>query len=108
MRARGPSLTVLLAPPVAAFAGAAEALAQGCAMCGSAFAGDDQLGRAFSVSVLFLMAAPYTIAALVAGFVFYMYRRTSGRRRASVIDLARASRLLHRRGHARNPGGEVS
>ena len=39
---------------------AADVLAQACAMCGSALS-DDPLGRAISWSILFLMAAPYTI-----------------------------------------------
>ena len=69
--------------------GATDALAQSCAMCGSAFGSDDPVGRAFSWSILFLMAAPYTIVGTVAGWLFFTSRRAPGRRRAAVIDLGR-------------------
>ena len=42
----------------------AHVLAQGCAMCGTAFTKDDPVTRAFSWSVLFLIAMPYTLFAL--------------------------------------------
>ena len=61
-------------------------------MCGSALA-DDPLGRAFSWSILFLMAAPYTIVGLAGGWLFYMHRRAPGRRRGAIIDLVRTGRL---------------
>jgi hypothetical protein len=78
---------------------AAQALAQSCAMCGSSFGGaDDPLQRAFSWSILFLMAAPYTLFATAAGFIFYKYRR-AGRPRAAVIPLS------WRRRPAGQPGG---
>jgi hypothetical protein len=70
----------------------APALAQSCAMCGSAFGADDPIGRAFSWSILVLMAAPYTICGAVGGWLFYTYRRGRGRSRAAVIDLPRAGR----------------
>jgi hypothetical protein len=82
---------------------APEVLAQGCAMCASALAGDDALGRAFNWSILVLMAAPYTVAGVVAGWIVYAHRRTSGRRRAAVIDLARVQRPAP----AGRSGGEV-
>ena len=64
-------------------------LAQGCAMCGTAFTKDDPVTRAFSWSVLFLIAMPYTLFALAAGWLFLAHRRRSGRRRADVIVLRR-------------------
>ena len=81
--------------------GASHALAQGCAMCGTALK-DDPLGRAFGWSVLFLIAAPYSVVGLLGGYIFYSYWRPAGRRRASVIDLFKTGRL------ARRPGGENS
>lgn len=85
---------------------AAAARAQSCAMCRSAL-GDDALGRAFSWSVLFLMAAPYTIVGTAAAFLFYKHWRASGRRRATVIDLAGSARR-HRQLAADEVGGEPS
>jgi len=64
-------------------------LAQGCAMCGTAFNHDDPVARAFNWSVLFLIAMPYTVFALAAGWLFLAHRRRSGRRRADVIVLRR-------------------
>ena len=66
----------------------ARALAQSCAMCGSSFGPDDPVQRAFSWSILFLMAAPYTLFGTVAGWLFYVHRRAAGRRRAAVVELA--------------------
>jgi hypothetical protein len=81
--------------------GVGDALAQGCAMCGSALK-DDPTGRAISWSVLFLIAAPYTVVGLVGGYIFYTYRRAAADRRASVIDLFRTRRAVPR------PGGDIS
>jgi hypothetical protein len=81
--------------------GASHALAQGCAMCGTALK-DDQLGRAFGWSVLFLIAAPYSIVGILGGYIFYAYWRPALRRRASVIDLFKTGRL------GRRPGGDNS
>ena len=67
---------------------AADALAQACAMCGSALS-DDPLGRAISWSILFLMATPYTIVGTVLLSLVWIHRRAAGRRRAASIDLAR-------------------
>jgi hypothetical protein len=66
---------------------AASAWAQACAMCGSAFGANDPIGRAFSWSILFLMAAPYVIFGSVGGWLFFTYRRALGRQRAAVVDL---------------------
>ncbi|TMA33729.1 MAG: hypothetical protein E6J79_17600 [Deltaproteobacteria bacterium] len=67
---------------------AAQVFAQSCAMCGSSFGPDDPVQRAFSWSILFLMAAPYTLFGAVAGWLFYVHRRAAGRRRAAVVELA--------------------
>ena len=89
------TLLALLGP------GASHALAQGCAMCGTAIK-DDPTGRAISWSVLFLISAPYTVVGLIGGYIFYSYRRAAADRRASVIELFRTRRL------ARRPEGEIS
>jgi hypothetical protein len=96
----------LVAPAVAIAGSATPALAQSCAMCGSALA-DDPLGRAFSWSVLFLMAAPYTIVGLAGAWLFYMYRRPPGRRGAAIIHLVRTGRL-RRPAPADDTGGDLS
>jgi len=64
-----------------------SALAQSCAMCGSSFGPQDPTGRAISYSILFLMAAPYSLFAVIAGWLYFMYRRAPGRRRASILHL---------------------
>ncbi|HJQ73493.1 MAG TPA: hypothetical protein VJ814_01310 [Gaiellaceae bacterium] len=71
---------------------AADALAQSCAMCASSFGQNDPMSRAFSWSILFLMATPYTIVGAIGAYLFYTYRR-AGRRRAAVLDLDRARGL---------------
>ena len=86
---------------------ASRALAQSCAMCGASFGPNDPTSRAFSWSILFLMAAPYTIVASAAGILFYLHRRAHGRRRAAVIDLAKAARLLRRPATAPGHQGET-
>ena len=86
----------------------AAALAQSCAMCASSFGQNDPVTRAFSWSILFLMATPYTIVGVVGAFLYFMYRRTPGRRRATIIDLARASRLLRRPRPADGRGGDLA
>ena len=75
---------------------ASRAAAQSCAMCAASFGPNDPTSRAISWSILFLMAAPYTIVVTAAGILFYLHRRAPGRRRAASIDLARAARLLRR------------
>jgi len=73
---------------VAALLGtAADVLAQACAMCGSALS-DDPLGRAISWSILFLMAAPYTIVGTAVLCLVWIHRRAAGRRRAASMELA--------------------
>ena len=67
----------------------------------SAFGADDPIGRAFSWSILFLMAAPYLIFGSVGGWLFFTYRRALGRRRAAVIDLG------PRRAAPEGTGGDI-
>jgi hypothetical protein len=81
--------TLLAAIGGAAALSAADALAQGCAMCGTAFSPDDPVTRAFSWSVLFLIAMPYTVFGLAAGWLFLAHRRRRSRRRAEVVTLPR-------------------
>ena len=78
-----------LAASVAAvvLAAAPRAFAQSCAMCASSFGQNDPVTRAFSWSILFLMAAPYSIVFTAAGWLFLAYRRTPGHRRASAADV---------------------
>ena len=83
---------------------AAPALAQSCAMCGSSFGPDDPVQRAFSWSILFLMAAPYTLFGTVAGWLFYVHRRAAGRRRAAVVELA----WSRRKAPAGETGGQLT
>ena len=52
-----------------------RAAAQGCAMCGSSVTPDDPLAGALNTSVLFLMAAPYTLVGAVALWLFVQHRR---------------------------------
>ena len=81
----------LLAIPAAAVVlAAAYALAQSCAMCGSSFGENDPVTRAFSWSILFLMATPYTIVGLIGGYLYYLHRRGPRRPRAAVVHLARS------------------
>ena len=57
-----------------------SALAQSCAMCGTALSAHDPMTRGFKWSILFMMATPYTIFGSVAGWIFYRYHRRPGRR----------------------------
>jgi hypothetical protein len=83
-RMTGSALAILLAL-LLAFTG--DALAQGCAMCGTATTPDDPLARAFNWSILFLIAMPYTLCGLVGGWLAYRYRRSAAARRGDVIAL---------------------
>src|SRR5262245_56845151 len=82
-------LPLLVALVSAGAVAAPDALAQGCAMCGTAFAHDDPVTRAFSWSVLFLIAMPYTVFGLAAGWLFLAHRRRRGDRRGEVVALPR-------------------
>jgi len=88
-------------------AAAGRAWAQSCAMCGSSFGENDPVSRAFSWSILFMMAAPYTVVGLIGVFLFFSYRR-AGHPRGAVIDLRRASRLLRRSQPVEDSGGDLA
>jgi hypothetical protein len=79
-----------LVPLVLAALGAParQALAQGCAMCASSFGPDEPVHRAFSWSVLFMIAAVYTVVGGVAAAIYVMHRRAPGRRRAPGGDIS--------------------
>jgi hypothetical protein len=77
-------------PAAAVVLAAADALAQGCAMCGSSFGENDPVTRAFSWSILFLMATPYTIVGLIGAYLYYLHRRGGRRPRPAVVRLARS------------------
>ena len=95
LRPHGPLLARLAALLAAlVVAPASPALAQSCAMCATALA-NDPLGRAFSWSILFLMATPYVIVGTAGAWLFYMYRRTPGRSRAAVVDLVASASGRH-------------
>ena len=81
------AVTAVLLVALAVLVTGTSALAQSCAMCGSSFGPQDPTQRAISYSILFLMAAPYSLFAVVAGWLYFMYRRAPGRRRASVFHL---------------------
>ena len=84
------------------------ARAQSCAMCASSFGENDPVQRAFSWSILFLMATPYTIVAVIGGFLYYSHRRALGHRRGAVIDLGRAARLLRSARGTRDNEGDLA
>ena len=67
---------------------AVAGVAHGCVMCGSSFGENDPTAKAFMSSVLFLVAAPYTVFFVAAGIFYFLYRRASGGRRASIVSLA--------------------
>ena len=89
MRSRFFRLLLLAVAAVLAL-DAGDALAQSCAMCASSFGENDPVSRAFSWSILFMMAMPYTVFGTIAAVLFWSHRRGAARRRAAVIDLARA------------------
>ena len=66
---------------------AANALAQGCAMCASSFEPNDPATKAFNASILFLLIAPYAIFFSALGCVVWLYRRGVAGRRAPVVPL---------------------
>jgi hypothetical protein len=72
------------------FAWTGEAAAQSCAMCASSFGPNDPVTKAFNWSIIFLMAAPYTLFGAVAGYLFFTYRRDAARRRAAIVELPAA------------------
>ena len=85
------TLTLVLVATALVVGRALPAGAQACAMCGSALS-NDPLGRAFSWSILFMMAVPYTVIGAAGAWLYYMHRRAPGRHRGDVIDLVEAGR----------------
>lgn len=58
----------------------AVVVAQGCAMCATLVGGPgDPLGKGLNTSIMFLMAMPFTLTAIVGGWIVYMYRRRNDR-----------------------------
>jgi hypothetical protein len=68
---------------------ATQAVAQGCAMCGTAIAPDDPLASALNTSILFLMAAPYTLVGSAALWLYVQHRRRRPQSRGGVVAFAR-------------------
>lgn len=70
------SLILLLALFVLVGAAVPILQAQGCSMCREATGGaDDPLGRALHWSTLFMVAMPFVVAGLIAGYVGLAQRR---------------------------------
>ena len=67
-----------------------EVAAQSCAMCASSFGPNDPVTKAFNWSIIFLMAAPYTLFGTVAAYLFFTYRRAAARQRAPIVELPAA------------------
>jgi hypothetical protein len=66
-----------------------------CAIC---WGGDDALGRAMSMSILFLASMPFLLLGSIGGVLFVAYRRAQGRRWPYITtkDLAWSRRRLNR------------
>ena len=60
----------------------APGVARACAVCLAGAGPNDPLTDAFSWSIIFLMAMPYTIVGSVAGWLFYNHRRASAKKAA--------------------------
>ena len=92
VRSLSPVVARLAAAAVLLAVLASDALAQSCAMCGGSFGENDPVQRAFSWSILFLIATPYSIAAAIGGYLFFTHRRGQRRHRAAVVRFPRAAR----------------
>ena len=71
-----------------------QVLAQGCAMCQTLMPhANEPMARGMFWSVLFLMSAPFTVAASIGGWLFYQYwsARRAQRTAAPVLPLHLAS-----------------
>ena len=70
--------------PIGAMIAAATAfapqVAHACAMCG--LSPGDHAGHAYNTSVLFMLAGPYVIFSMLAGIVYYAWRRSQRAERA--------------------------
>ena len=61
---------------VAAALAPSASFAQGCAMCATYLSnGQDPRTDAFKVSIMFLMAMPFTVVGVAGGWILWMYRR---------------------------------
>ena len=60
----------------------APVAAQACAVCwtGAGAPEQDPLARGFYWGVLFLMAMPFAVVAVIGGWLWYAHRRARGRR----------------------------
>ncbi|MPZ78403.1 MAG: hypothetical protein GEU77_18000 [Deltaproteobacteria bacterium] len=56
----------------------APATAHACAVCLTG-AGNDSVADAFNLSVLFLMATPYTVVGAIVGWLVYANRRSAAK-----------------------------
>lgn len=66
----------ILAAVAAVLLVAGDATAQGCAMCKTALGGPgDPLARGINTSIYFMMAMPFALFAVVAGWLFYAFRQ---------------------------------
>lgn len=88
----------IAAPPVAVAAALlavalvpAESVGQGCAMCATYLSnGQDPRADAFKISIMFLMAMPFTVVGVAGGWILWMYRR--GRPRRPLLQVLQAER----------------
>ena len=56
-------------------------------MCGGSFGENDPTTKAINTSIAFLLLAPYTLVASVAGWLYFRYRRAGSVRRSAIIPL---------------------
>ncbi len=62
-------------------------VAGACAVCwiGPSSPEHDALARGFYWGILFLMAMPFAVAGSIGGWLFYVYRRSHGRRKKTPL-----------------------
>lgn len=79
---RGASLARAIAVAGAGAVLLSAVSAQACAVCFGSSA-DDPFSRGINWGILFMMTMPFTVAGVIGGWLFYMYRpwRRAGRRR---------------------------
>ncbi|GIW39760.1 MAG: hypothetical protein KatS3mg076_0337 [Candidatus Binatia bacterium] len=74
---------------LASFFVAGKALAQGCAMCGTAVGSDATLAGAFNRGILLLLAGPYLLAGALGGWIVYAYwKRAKEKPRARILPFS--------------------
>ena len=59
-------------------------VANACAVCG--LGPNDVGGHAFNSSVLFMMAVPYSTFAIIAGAIYFTWRRAHRKHDSSIAD----------------------